>query len=92
MTFVLDGKTFEWPVSVNGGAGFEAGYKYTYTATLSTENGKPAVTMGGASIESWTDQPGGDINVDLVKVAVRSRKEKRCCWMRSSIQMKEHLL
>ena len=65
MTFVLDGKTFEWPVSVNGGAGFEAGYKYTYTATLSTENGKPAVTMGGASIESWTDQPGGDINVDF---------------------------
>ena len=48
-----------------GGAGFEAGYKYTYTATLSTENGKPAVTMGGASIESWTDQPGGDINVDF---------------------------
>ena len=65
MTFVLDGKTFEWPVSVNGGAGFEAGYKYMYTATLSTENGKPAVTMGGASIESWTDQPGGDINVDF---------------------------
>ena len=31
--------------------------------------------MGGASIESWTDQPGGDINVDLVKVAVSSRKE-----------------
>ena len=30
MTFVLDGKTFEWPVSVNGGAGFEAGYKYMY--------------------------------------------------------------
>lgn len=65
MTFVLNGKTFEWPVTVSGGTGFEAGYKYTYTATLSTENGKPAVIMGGASIDSWTDQAGGDINVNF---------------------------
>lgn len=65
MTFVLNGKTFEWPVTVSGGTGFEAGYKYTYTATLSTENGKPAVIMGEASIDSWTDQAGGDITVNF---------------------------
>ena len=43
--------------------------KYTYTATLSTENGKPAVTMGGASMNRgqtslvailmWTFGEGG---------------------------------
>lgn len=65
MTFTLGSMTFEWPITVQGGQGFEASTKYTYTATLSTVNGQPVVSMGNASIEDWDEQAGGDINVDF---------------------------
>ncbi len=65
LTFALNGMTFTWDATVNGGGGFDAGTKYTYTATLSTEGGQPAVSMGEATIEDWTDVAGGNINVDF---------------------------
>ena len=65
MTFTLGSMTFEWPITVQGGQGFEASTKYTYTATLSILNGQPAVSMGDASIDDWTDEAGGNINVDF---------------------------
>ena len=65
MTFTLGCMIFVWPITVQGGQGFEASTKYTYTATLSTVNGQPVVSMGNASIEDWDEQAGGDINVDF---------------------------
>ncbi len=65
MTFTLGSMTFEWPITVQGGQGFEASTKYTYTATLSTVNGQPVVSMGNATIDPWEDEAGGDINVDF---------------------------
>lgn len=65
MTFTLGDKIFEWDVTVADGTGFEGGYKYTYTATLSTSTGQPAVSMGQATITGWGDKAGGDINVDF---------------------------
>lgn len=64
MTFTLGSMTFEWPITAPNG-GFEASTKYTYTATLSILNGQPAVSMGDASIDDWTDEAGGNINVDF---------------------------
>lgn len=65
MTFTLGSMTFEWPITVQGGQGFEASTKYTYTATLSTVNGQPVVSMGNATIDPWEDEAGGNINVDF---------------------------
>lgn len=65
LTFTLDGKTFGWDITVTGGGGFAEGTKYTYNATLSTTNGQPEVNFGNSTIEDWTNQAGGDINVDF---------------------------
>lgn len=65
MSFTLNGKTFTWDMSGSSVSSYADGCKYTYTATLSTENGKPTVTMGAATIEEWTDKAGGNINVDF---------------------------
>lgn len=65
LTFTLDGKIFGWDITVTGGGGFAEGTKYTYNATLSTTNGQPEVNFGNSTIEDWTNQAGGDINVDF---------------------------
>lgn len=75
MTFTLGSMTFEWPITVQGSQGFEASTKYTYTATLSTVNGQPVVSMGNASIEDWDEQAGGDINVDFEEGEAPSGEE-----------------
>ena len=67
LTFTLaDGKNFAWTVdSPEADESFKAGTKYIYTATISNTNGQPAVEMGKATIEDWTEQAGGNINVDM---------------------------
>lgn len=65
MVFSLNGKTFEWPVTVSGSNAFEAGNQYVYTANLSILNGRPAVTMGAATITPWGEKEGGNIDVDF---------------------------
>lgn len=75
MTFTLGSMTFEWPITVQGGQGFEASTKYTYTATLSTVNGQPVVSMGNATIEDWNTEAGGDINVGFEEGEAPSGEE-----------------
>ena len=67
LTFTLaDGKNFAWTVdSPEADESFKAGIKYIYTATISNTNGQPAVEMGKPTIEDWTEQAGGNINVDM---------------------------
>lgn len=67
LTFTLaDGKNFAWTVdSPEADESFKAGTKYIYTATISNTNGQPAVEMGKPTIEDWTEQAGGNINVDM---------------------------
>lgn len=65
LVFTLNGIDFTWDMTVSGGGGFVKGTKYTYNAILSTGNGQPSVNMGNASIDDWTDQAGGNINVDF---------------------------
>lgn len=67
LTFTLaDGKNFAWTIdSPEADESFKAGTKYIYTATISNTNGQPAVEMGKATIEDWTEQAGGNINVDM---------------------------
>lgn len=65
LVFTLNGIDFTWDMTVSGGGGFVKGTKYTYNAILSTGNGQPSVNMGNATIDDWTDQAGGNINVDF---------------------------
>ena len=65
MTFQLSDMKFEHALKAPDAKGFEAGFKYTYNATLSIFNGQPSITLGNATITDWTDKAGGDIDVDF---------------------------
>ncbi len=65
LVFTLNGIDFTWDMTVSGGGGFVKGTKYTYEASLSMTNGQGSVNMGNATIDDWTEQAGGDINVDF---------------------------
>lgn len=65
LVFTLNGIDFTWDMTVSGGGGFVKGTKYTYKASLSMTNGQGSVNMGNATIDPWTEQAGGNINVDF---------------------------
>ena len=59
LVFTLNGIDFTWDMTVSGGGGFVKG------TTLSMTNGQGSVNMGNATIDPWTEQAGGNINVDF---------------------------
>ncbi len=61
LTFNLNGQSFTHTIS--DASIFEKGTNVSFNANLSINNGKPVVTVGNATINNWTEQPGGDINV-----------------------------
>lgn len=63
LTFNLNGQSFTHTIS--DASIFEKGTNVSFNANLSINNGKPVVTIGAATIEDWTEKPGGDINVDF---------------------------
>lgn len=63
LTFNLNGQSFTHTIS--DASSFEKGTNVSFNANLSINNGKPVVTVGAATIEDWTEKPGGDINVDF---------------------------
>lgn len=63
LTFNLNGQSFTHTISDAGI--FEKGTNVSFNANLSINNGKPVVTVGNATINNWTEKPGGDINVDF---------------------------
>lgn len=66
LVFTLaDGKSFGWDLTQSDVSSFDKGTKYTYNASLSMTNGQPSADMGNATIDDWTDQAGGNINVDF---------------------------
>lgn len=66
LVFTLaDGKSFGWDLTQSDVSSFDKGTKYTYEASLSMTNGQPSADMGNATIDDWTDQAGGNINVDF---------------------------
>lgn len=63
LTFNLNGQSFTHTIS--DASIFEKGTNVSFKVKLSINNGKPVVTVGNATINNWTEKPGGDINVDL---------------------------
>ncbi len=63
LKFNLAGKSYTY--TLTDASIFEEGKNVTFNANLSINNGKPVVTVGTATIEDWTEKPGGDINVDF---------------------------
>lgn len=63
LKFNLAGKSYTYTLTDT--SIFEEGKNVTFNANLSINNGKPVVTVGTATIEDWTEKPGGDINVDF---------------------------
>lgn len=63
LTFNLNGQSFTHTIS--NASIFEKGTNVSFNAKLSISNGKPVVTVGNATINNWTEKPGGDINVDF---------------------------
>lgn len=63
LTFNLHGQSFTHTIS--DASIFEKGTNVSFNAKLSINNGKPVVTVGNATINNWTEKPGGDINVDF---------------------------
>lgn len=63
LTFNLNGQSFTHTIS--DANIFEKGTNVSFKANLSINNGKPVVTVGNATINNWTEKPGGDINVDF---------------------------
>lgn len=63
LTFNLNGQSFTHTIS--DANIFEKGTNVSFNANLSINNGKPVVTVGNATINNWTEKPGGDINVDF---------------------------
>lgn len=63
LKFNLAGKSYTY--TLTDASIFEEGKNVTFNANLSINNGKPIVTVGTATIEDWTEKPGGDINVDF---------------------------
>lgn len=63
LTFNLNGQSFTHTIS--DASIFEKGKNVSFNANLSINNGKRVVTIEAATIEDWTEKPGGDINVDF---------------------------
>ena len=63
LTFNLNGQSFTHTIS--DASIFEKGTNVSFNAKLSINNGKPVVTVGNATINNWTEKPGGDIHVDF---------------------------
>lgn len=63
LTFNLNGQSFTHTIS--DASIFEKGTNVSFNAKLSINNGKPVVIVGNATINNWTEKPGGDINVDF---------------------------
>lgn len=63
LKFNLAGKSYTY--TLTDASIFEEDKNVTFNANLSINNGKPVVTVGTATIEDWTEKPGGDINVDF---------------------------
>ena len=63
LTFNLNGQSFTHTIS--DASIFEKGTNVSFNAKLSINNGKPVVTVVNATINNWTEKPGGDINVDF---------------------------
>lgn len=63
LTFNLNGQSYTHTIS--DASIFEKGTNVSFNANLSINNGKPVVTVGNATINNWTEKPGGDINVDF---------------------------
>lgn len=63
LTFNLNGQSFTHTIS--DASIFEKGTNVSFKVKLSINNGKPVVTVGNATINNWTEKPGGDINVDF---------------------------
>lgn len=63
LTFNLNGQSFTHTIS--DASIFEKGKNVSFNANLSINNGKRVVTIKAATIEDWTEKPGGDINVDF---------------------------
>lgn len=63
LTFNLNGQSFTHTIS--DASIFEKGTNVSFNANLSINTGKPVVTVGNATINNWTEKPGGDINVDF---------------------------
>lgn len=63
LTFNLNGQSFTHTIS--DASIFEKGTNVSFNANLSINNRKPVVTVGNATINNWTEKPGGDINVDF---------------------------
>lgn len=63
LTFNLNGQSFTHTIS--DVSSFEKGTNVSFNAKLSINNGKPVVTVGNATINNWTEKPGGDINVNF---------------------------
>lgn len=63
LTFNLNGQSFTHTIS--DASIFEKGTNVSFNANLSINNGKRVVTIKAATIEDWTEKPGGDINVDF---------------------------
>lgn len=61
LTFNLNGQSFTHTIS--DASIFEKGTNVSFNANLSINNGKPVVTVGNATINNWTEKPGGNINV-----------------------------
>ena len=61
LTFNLNGQSFTHTIS--DASIFEKGKNVSFNANLSINNGKRVVTIEAATIEDWTEKPGGDINV-----------------------------
>ena len=58
LTFNLNGQSFTHTIS--DASIFEKGKNVSFNANLSINNGKPVVTIGAATIEDWTEKPGGE--------------------------------
>lgn len=63
LAFTLEGQTYTHTIS--DPSIFDEGTNVSFDANLSINNGKPVVTVGAATIEDWTEKPGGDIDVNF---------------------------
>lgn len=63
LSFTLEGQTYTY--TITDPSVFDEGSNVSFDANISINNGKPVVTVGTATIEDWTEKPGGDINVDF---------------------------
>lgn len=62
LNFTLDGLTYVTDLTATS---LPAGSIVNVTATLSATDGQLTVTLGQATIEDWTEEPGGHIDADF---------------------------